>query len=114
MNDFSKQMEMVLYNSEDGDVSINTYIKDESLWVTQKAMSELFGVDKSGISRHLKNIFSTGELNEEVVVAKIATTTQHGAIKGKTQTSETKYYNLDAIISVGYRVNSKKATQFRI
>lgn len=114
MNDFSKQMEMVLYNSEDGDVSINAYIKDESLWVTQKAMSELFGVDKSGISRHLKNIFNTGELDEEVVVAKIATTTQHGAIKGKTQTSETKYYNLDVIISVGYRVNSKKATQFRI
>ncbi len=56
LNDFSKQMEMVLYNSEDGDVSINAYIKDESLWVTQKAMSELFGVDKSGISRHLKNI----------------------------------------------------------
>ena len=114
MNDFSKQMEMVLYNSEDGDVSINAYIKDESLWVTQKAMSELFGVDKSGISRHLKNIFNTGELDEKVVVAKIATTTQHGAIKGKTQTSETKYYNLDVIISVGYRVNSKKATQFRI
>ena len=114
MNDFSKQMEMVLYNSEDGDVSVNAYIKDESLWVTQKAMSELFGVDKSGISRHLKNIFSTGELDEKVVVAKIATTTQHGAIKGKTQTSETNYYNLDVIISVGYRVNSKKATQFRI
>lgn len=114
MNDFSRQMEMVLYNSEDGDVSINAYIKDESLWVTQKAMSELFGVDKSGISRHLKNIFNTGELDEKVVVAKIATTTQHGAIKGKTQTSETKYYNLDVIISVGYRVNSKKATQFRI
>ena len=114
LNDFSKQMEMVLYNSEDGDVSVNAYIKDESLWVTQKAMSELFGVDKSGISRHLKNIFSTGELDEKVVVAKIATTTQHGAIKGKTQTSETNYYNLDVIISVGYRVNSKKATQFRI
>jgi len=114
LNDFSKQMEMVLYNSEDGDVSVNAYIKDESLWVTQKAMSELFGVDKSGISRHLKNIFSTGELDEKVVVAKIATTTQHGAIKGKTQTSEINYYNLDVIISVGYRVNSKKATQFRI
>lgn len=114
MNDFSKQMEMVLYNSEDGDVSVNAYIKDESLWVTQKAMSELFHVDKSGISRHLKNIFSTGELDEEVGVAKISTTTQHGAIKGKTQTSETNYYNLDVIISVGYRVNSKKATQFRI
>ncbi len=76
-------------------------------------MSDLFGVDMSGIGRHLKNIFSTGELDEEVVVAKIATTTQHGAIQGKTQTSETKYYNLDVIISVGYRVNSKKATQFR-
>ncbi len=68
---FSKQMEMVLYNSEDGDVSVNAYIKDESLWVTQKAMSKLFGVDKSGISRHLKNIFSIGELDEKVVVAKL-------------------------------------------
>lgn len=62
MNDLSEQVEMVLYNSENGDVSINAYIKDESLWVTQKAMSELFGVDKSEIGRHLKNIFSTGEL----------------------------------------------------
>ena len=74
----------------------------------------LFGIDKSGISRHLKNIFNTGELDEGVVVAKIATTTQHGAMDGKTQTSETKFYNLDAVISVGCRVNSKKATQFRI
>ncbi len=114
MSDFSKQMQMVLYHSEDGTVSVNAYIKDEDLWITQKAMAELFGVDKSGISRHLKNIFNTGELDEGVVVAKIATTTQHGAMDGKTQTSETKYYNLDAIISVGYRVNSKKATQFRI
>lgn len=104
---------MVLYHSEDGTVSVNAYIK-EDLWITQKAMAELFGVDKSGISRHLKNIFNTGELDERVVVAKIATTTQHGAMDGKTQTSETKFYNLDAIISVGYRVNSKKATQFRI
>ena len=114
MYDFSKQMQMVLYHSEDGTVSVNAYIKDEELWITQKAMAELFGVDKSGISRHLKNIFNTGELDERVVVAKIATTTQHGAMDGKTQTSETKFYNLDAIISVGYRVNSKKATQFRI
>ncbi|WP_279230021.1 RhuM family protein [Coprococcus sp. AF19-8AC] len=77
-------------------------------------MSEIFGVDKSGISRHLKKIFETGELDEKVVVAKIATTTRHGAIEGKIQQNETNYYNLDAIISVGYRVNSKKATQFRI
>ena len=114
MDDFSKQMKMVLYKSDEGDVSVNAYIKDETLWITQKAMAELFGVDKSGISRHLKNIFETNELDEKVVVAKIATTTPHGAIEGKTQTKETKFYNLDAIISVGYRVNSKRATQFRI
>ena len=69
---------------------------------------------KTGISKHLKNIFDTAGLDEKVVVAKIATTTQHGALEGKTQTSETNFYNLDAIISVGYMVNSKKATQFRI
>ena len=66
------------------------------------------------ISKHLKNIFAEGELDEEVVISKMETTTQHGAIKGKTQTTETNFYNLDAIISVGYRVNFKKATQFRI
>ena len=77
-------------------------------------MAELFGIDKSGISKHLAKIFETGELKEEVVIAKIATTTQHGAIDGKTQNKDTNYYNLDAIISVGYRVKSIKATQFRI
>lgn len=114
MNDFEKRMEMVLYHSAEGDVSVDAYIMNESLWITQKAMAELFGVDKSGISRHLKNVFESGELEEGVVVAKIATTTQHGAISGKTQEKEAMFYNLDAIISVGYRVNSKKATQFRI
>lgn len=114
MNGFDKQMEMILYHSEEGDVSVDAYIMDESLWITQKAMAELFGVDKSGISRHLKNIFHSGELDEKVVVAKIATTSPHGAISGKTQDNETMFYNLDAIISVGYRVNSKKATRFRI
>jgi len=113
-NDITKQMEMVLYRTEDDDVTVSALIKDESIWITQKAMAELFGVDKSGISRHLSNIFATNELNEKVVVAKIATATPHGAIEGKTQTSSTKYYNLDAIISVGYRVNSKQATKFRI
>lgn len=114
MTDFKKQMEMVLYHTADGDVSVEAYIIDENIWVTQKAMADIFGVDKSGISRHLKNIFESKELDETVVVAKNATTTKHGAIEGKTQKSETNYYNLDAIISVGYRVNSKKATQFRI
>lgn len=112
--EITKQMEMVLYHSEQSDVTVNAVIKDETIWITQKAMAELFGIDKSGISRHLSNIFKSGELDEEVVVAKIATTTPHGAISGKTQNSPTNYYNLDAIISVGYRVDSKQATQFRI
>ena len=112
--EITKQIEMVLYHSEQNAVTVNAIIKDENLWITQKAMAELFGVDKSGISRHLSNIFKSGELDEKVVVAKIATTTPHGAMEGKTQNSPTNYYNLDAIISVGYRVDSKQATQFRI
>lgn len=107
-------MEMILYHSDDGDVSVNAYIKNETLWITQKAMAELFGVQVPAISKHLKNIFNDGELEEQVVVSKMEITTPHGAIDGKTQTMEAKFYNLDAIISVGYRVNSKKATHFRI
>ena len=77
-------------------------------------MAELFGIDKSGIRRHLAKIFETDELDEEVVVAKIATTTQHRAMQDKTETIPTNSYNLDAIFSVGYRVNSIQATRFRI
>ena len=109
--EITKQMEMVLYHSEQSDITVNAIIKDETIWITQKAMAELFGIDKSGISRHLSNIFKSGELDEKVVVAKIATTTQHGAIEGKPQSSLTNYYNLDAIISVGYRVDSKQALE---
>ena len=88
MREFDKQMEMVLYHTDDGDISVDAYIMDDSLWITQKAMAELFGVDKSGISRHLKKIFESGELDEKVVVAKIATTSVHGALPGKTQFGE--------------------------
>lgn len=105
--------DFLIYKAADEEVTVSALIKDESIWLTQKSMAELFGIDKSGISRHLKNIFESGELNEEVVVAKIATTTQHGAIPDKTQSSVTNYYNLDAIISVGYRVDSISATHFR-
>ena len=77
-------------------------------------MAELFGIDKSGIRRHLAKIFETDELDEEVVVAKNSKTTQHRAIQDKTETIPTNYYNLDAIFSVGYRVNSIQATRFRI
>lgn len=104
----------LIYRSAEEDLSVNAVVKDDTIWLTQKAMAELFGVDKSSISRHLKNIFAEGELNEEVVVAVFATTTQHGAIEGKTQKIPTQFYNLDAIISVGYRVNSRRATRFRI
>lgn len=95
-------------------MSVNAYIRDESLWVTQKTMAELFGVGVPAISKHLKKIFEAGELAEEVVVSKMEIATPHGAIEGKTQNSDVNFYNLDAIISVGYRVNSKKALHFRI
>ena len=87
--------------------------KDESIWATQKVIATLFDVDRTVVTKHLKNIFDTCELDKEVVCAIFAHTTEHGAIDGKTQTKEVQYYNLDAIISVGYRVNSIRATQFR-
>lgn len=92
--EITKQMEMVLYHSEQSDVTVNAIIKDETIWITQKAMAELFGIDKSGISRHLSNIFKSGELDEKVVVAKIATTTQHGAMQDKTQTIQATRFRI--------------------
>jgi len=109
----SNEIQFLLYNMPEGDGRVQVVVKDETIWMTQKAMTVLFGVDKSVISRHLSNIFKSGELDEKVVVVFFATTTQHGAMEGKTQTRESKFYNLDAIISVGYRVNSTKATRFR-
>ena len=109
-----KELNFLIYNTPEENVSINAVVKDESIWLTQKAMAELFDVGVPAISKHLKNIFEEGELVEEVVVSILETTTEHGAIEGKTQTKPTKFYNLDAIISVGYRVNSRKATNFRI
>lgn len=109
-----KEFRFLLYNSETEDISVNALVKDETIWLTQKAMAELFGVNTPAISKHLKKIFEEGELDEKVVISKMETTTQHGAIESKTQTRETNFYNLDAIISVGYRVNSHRATQFRI
>jgi len=85
----------------------------ETLWLTRDQMAALFGKERSVITKHLKNIFKKDELDEKVVSAFFAQTTQHGAIKGKTQTKNVKFYNLDAILSVGYLVNSKQGTQFR-
>jgi hypothetical protein len=106
--------EFLLYNDGNGDIRVETYLHNETLWLSQVKIAQLFGVQVPAISKHLKKIFETGELDEKVVVSILESTTQHGAIKGKTQTLEVKYYNLDAILSVGYRVNSNKATQFRI
>lgn len=110
----NKDFKFLIYNSANENISINAIVKDETIWLTQKAMAELFGVNTPAISKHLKNIFSEKELDQKVVISKMEITTQHGALEGKTQTKETNFYNLDAIISVGYRVNSHRATQFRI
>lgn len=102
------EFKFLIYRTAEGDISINAVIKDESVWLTQKAMAELFGCSSDNISLHLKNIFSDGELIKESVTEKISAT----AADGKNYL--TQYYNLDAIISVGYRVNSRRATNFRI
>ena len=109
-----ENFEFLIYRSAEEDVSVNAVIKDESIWLTQKGMAELFDVQTPAISKHLRNIFDDGELDEKVVVSKMEITTPHGAMEGKTQTREAQFYNLDAIISVGYRVNSRRATHFRI
>lgn len=106
--------EFLLYTAPNGGIKVEVLLSHETIWLTQKRMAELFGVGVPAISKHLKNIFDSGELVEEVVISILETTSEHGAVAGLTQTQQVKYYNLDAVISVGYRVNSAQATQFRI
>lgn len=113
-NEMKKSFNFMIYRSAEENVSVNALIKDDTIWLTQKAMAELFGVNIPAVSKHLKNVFEEGELDEKVVVSILEIPTQHGAIEGKTQNNKVKFYNLDAIISVGYRVNSRRATAFRI
>lgn len=113
MDKSSTSNEIVLYQTEDGKVKLDVQMHDESMWLTQEQMVKLFQRDKSVISRHIKNIFEEGELDEKEVVAFFATTSAHGAIEGLTQTHMTAFYNLDVIISVGYRVHSVQGTRFR-
>ncbi|UXX81058.1 virulence RhuM family protein [Reichenbachiella carrageenanivorans] len=108
------QSSFILYTSQNGDVKVDVLLQDETVWLTQKAMQELFGKAKATISEHISNVFKEGELDESMVVRKFRTTSQHGAIEGKTQENEVNFYNLDVIISVGYRVKSQQGTQFRI
>ncbi len=105
------EIQFILYNLPEEEGKVQVVIKDETIWCTQKAMSRLFGVDKSGISRHISNIFKDGELQQDTTVAKIATVVNRG-IRGEVEES-VDFYNLDMIISVGYRVNSIQATRFR-
>lgn len=99
----SNTFHFLIYRSAEDDVSVNAVIKDESVWLTQKAMAELFGCSSDNISLHLKNIFSSGELDKDSVTEKISATASDG------KKYLTQFYNLDAIISVGYRVNSRRA-----
>lgn len=111
MNDMNKQIHYVLYHSDESDVSVNAVIQNDSIWVTQKAMADLFSVNTPAISKHLKNIYEEGELIEESTVSKMEIVQTEGNRKVKRNVD---FYNLDAIISVGYRVNSRQATKFRI
>ena len=105
--------EFLIFMAEGKEDGVQVVYKNETIWCTQKAMATLFDVGVPAISKHLSHIFADGELDKEVVVSKMEITTQHGAIEGKTQTKATDFYNLDATIAVGYRVNSRRATQFR-
>ena len=109
----SKEIQFLLYSLPDDEGKVQVVIQDETLWCTQKAMAQLFGIGVPSISKHLKNIFEEGELMKNVVVSKMEITTQHGAMEGRTQSKKVEFYNLDAIIAVGYRVSSMKATRFR-
>jgi len=104
----TESSQFLLYTAPDGAVKVDVFLKDETVWLKQKALAELFGVQVPAINKHLKNIFDAGELLEAAVISILETTAADG------KKYQTRYYNLDAIIAVGYRVNSYQATQFRI
>lgn len=114
LSKYNPNSEFLLYKSANGDVKVDVLLQNETIWMPQKKIAELFDVQRPAITKHLKNIFESGELDEQVVCSILELTTQHGAMSNKTQNKPTKFYNLDAIIAIGYRVNSKRATQFRI
>ncbi|MBF0549306.1 MAG: virulence RhuM family protein [Deltaproteobacteria bacterium] len=106
-----KQSRVILYTTDDGKVTVDVFFAQDNFWLTQKTMGELFGVNKSTISRHLRNIYESGELTQAATVSKIATVQTEGE---RRIAREVEFYNLDVVIAVGYRVNSVKATHFRI
>ena len=102
-----------IFTNSDHSADIKVLFENDTVWLNKQQISELFERDRTVISKHINNIFKDKELEKEVVCAKFAHTTEHGAIPGKTQLSEADFYNLDVIISVGYRVKSNRGTQFR-
>ena len=104
----------LIYQAKDGEITLKLDKENETIIANVNQIAELFGVQRPAITKHLRNIFADEELNEKVVSSILELTTSHGAIAGKKQIKKVKFYNLDAIISVGYRVNSKQATNFRI
>lgn len=106
--------EILIYQNSKGSIKIDVRLEEETVWLTQDQMAALFGKARSTITEHIQNVFKEGEFTEEVVCRNFRLTTQHGAIEGKTQEISVKHYNLDVIISVGYRVKSQQGTQFRI
>jgi hypothetical protein len=104
---YNPNSQFLLYKTDSGDVKVDVLLQNETVWMSQKKIAALFDVNVPAISKHLKNIFGSGELDEKVVVSILELTTPHGAIADKTQTTPTKFYNLDAIIAIGYRVNTK-------
>ena len=114
MNEQQDKGNIILYQTPDGQSKIEVTLSSDTVWLTADQMAELFQRNKSTISRHIRNVFEEGELQTDMVVAFFATTTQHGAIIGKQQTHQTAFYNLDMIISIGYRVKSHRGVQFRI
>jgi hypothetical protein len=105
--------EIVIYQADEL-TKVEVQIEDETVWLSQEQMARLFGRNRVAITQHIGNIFKEGELKKEIVCKEFLLTTQHGAIQGKTQTNKLLLYNLDVIISVGYRVKSKQGTKFRI
>jgi hypothetical protein len=113
MNELNNS-QLLIYQSPSGDIKLDVRLESETVWLTQAHMAELFGKGRTTITEHISNIFKEGELDEKLVCRNFRHTTQHGAIEGKTQSKDVTYYNLDVIISVGYRVKSLQGTQFRI
>jgi len=106
--------EILIYQNTEGNIKVDVRLEEETVWLTQAQIATLFGKGRSTITEHIANVFKEGELEEKVVCRNFRLTTSHGAIEGKTQENSVKHYNLDVIISVGYRVKSQQGTQFRI